>query len=485
MSVPDIEVTGVDSVMETTYGDEIAIKPEVSQEGRTEDDFEYLWEIDLNPGKEKERIELGTDPELSYKVSNTPSDTPYTLSLKVTDKQTGLARIVISKIYVSNSLGEGLLVAYTRDRGQTSELDLVSSNVLTYGYTASGPKYTREIYSLANGAPVKGRINAMSEIVDSDNEALNENKTIIGTDNHIIALDPLTFKEKASDGELFNNSKEAVFNTTAVFNFAAYVTGAIINGNMYAIVCIIDKTYSKLTFTQVPEDIFTPCDIAYAKLDQGKLVVFNKNDGKFYYIPGWQAMSGAFSEVANSFDFNLKGATSIMGGCSKNSCPAFLIKDASGAYHICIMDLSGNSPVLTHYTLDGEGLGDLVSVAFCDNADLMYYATPTKIYSVILSGGKATTQTLSWTPDSSDEKITGIMQYCQGWYGTHQYGLSDYDFPLKYNRLQLMITTYNEKTGEGKIYLRPFNVSTGLFTYKDNGTLSGFGEITAITSTLK
>ena len=44
---------------------------------------------------------------------------------------------------------------------------------------------------------------------------------------------------------------------------------------------------------------------------------------------------------------------------------------------------------------------------------------------------------------------------------------------------------YNEKTGEGKIYLRPFNVSTGLFTSKNNGTYGGFGEITAICPTFR
>ena len=49
----------------------------------------------------------------------------------------------------------------------------------------------------------------------------------------------------------------------------------------------------------------------------------------------------------------------------------------------------------------------------------------------------------------------------------------------------MIITTYDETTGEGKIYLRPFNVSTGLFTMQSNGTYGGFNEITAITPTLR
>ena len=40
-----------------------------------------------------------------------------------------------------------------------------------------------------------------------------------------------------------------------------------------------------------------------------------------------------------------------------------------------------------------------------------------------------------------------------------------------------------EKNIEGKIYMRPFNLSTGMFNYKDNGTLEGFGEISEVAPT--
>lgn len=49
----------------------------------------------------------------------------------------------------------------------------------------------------------------------------------------------------------------------------------------------------------------------------------------------------------------------------------------------------------------------------------------------------------------------------------------------------MVIVTYNEKTGEGKFYLRPYNVSTGLFTYKDNGSYGGFGKISSIAPLFK
>ena len=51
--------------------------------------------------------------------------------------------------------------------------------------------------------------------------------------------------------------------------------------------------------------------------------------------------------------------------------------------------------------------------------------------------------------------------------------------------MQMMIVTHNESTGEGKIYLYSFNLSTGLFGQQANGTYGGFNEITAITTTLR
>ena len=47
------------------------------------------------------------------------------------------------------------------------------------------------------------------------------------------------------------------------------------------------------------------------------------------------------------------------------------------------------------------------------------------------------------------------------------------------------VASYDETTGEGKIYLRPFNLSTGLFTMQNNGVYDGFNEITALTTTLR
>ncbi len=486
IEIPELVIEGVPETMNVLYGEELVINPVIKQEGRSAEDFEYLWTIDLVPDNYNQRLELGTDPDLRYKVSNAPSDAAYTLRLDVTDKQTGLVKVAATKLYVGSSLGEGLLVAYTRDGGATSEFDLLANKYLTYGYESDVPRYTREIHTLANGNAFGERVNAICEMVDSDGASLNENRIIIGTNSHIYSYDPLTFIQNASDGTLFYSNTQTEFGTTAIFNFAGYSHGAIIGNKAFGMLCIIDRQYSLLNFGQDPGDVFKPTNVAYGPMQQGgHLAVFDETRGKFYFIMGWNVTQASFSQVSAELGFTLAGCTSIGTGCSRNQTLCFLLRDTGGAYRACLMDVQGNTPVVRSVEIPGEEMDKITSVAFCDNCDIMYYATPQSIYATILAEGRVSTRKINWSPDSPDEKITSIKQYTQGWYGTHQYTASDYPFQLATHRLQMIITTYNETTGEGKIYLRPFNVSTGLFTSQDNGTYGGFGEITAICPTFR
>ena len=484
--IPDIIIAGVDSVLHVAYGEEIAMDAQISQEGRSPSDLSCEWVIDITPNNGGTRIEIGDTPSLRYRVANSPSDKPYILRLNVTDHQTGLVKAAVCKLYVSSSLGEGLLVAHTRDGGKTTEFDLLANPYVTYGYTSAEPRYTRDIYALANDCAFEGRVNAILEMVDSDGAALNENRILIGTSDHFIALDPLTFVPNTYDAALFYSASVTDFNTTALFNFGGYSTGAIIGGQAYGMLTHIDRQYSLLSISVTPNDFFRPGNIAYGPMQQGgHLAVFDETRGKFFFIMGWNLTQSAFSEVNASFDFPLSGNVCIGGGCSRNQQLAFLLKDPSGAYRVCLLDVQNLTHSATTFAVDGAEMDDIVSVAFCDNCDLMYYTTDRSVYVTLLSPGRVVTRKVNWSPDSPGEKITRIRQYTQGWYGTHQYYMNDYPFQLETNRLQLMITTYDETTGEGRIYLRPFNVSTGLFTAKDNGTYGGFGEITAMCPTFK
>lgn len=484
LSLPEIVIEGNGGVINVSYGDDFVFEPVVTQEGYTVDDFSFLWEIDLQANYKNNRIELGQTQKLEYKVGNMPSNKPYTLSLKVTNNKLGFSYVGSWSMYVSSSLGEGLLVANTRDNGATTDLDLVSYSPITFGYTGDTPHYARSLFALGNnGNKIQGKVNSMAVRVTSNGAVFNDSAIILGTDNAIFTINPLTYKENRRNGEMFNNTDETNFSTSSVFNFATVVNGALVNKVYYVTVTNADYMFNKAAVSFTPGDIFYPDNISYAKLDQGSLCVFNQNDSKFYYMRGWMSMTGSFTPITASPSFDIAGALSMGGGALKDLTHGFIIKDASNVRHLCIINV--DDPSIKDYTINDADISDAVDFAFCDNANIIYYATPNKIHVLTLSGDVLTSSTLSWTPDSSAEKITSIEQYTQGWYGTQQIWLNNYDFTLITNRMQIIITTYNESTGEGKIYLRPFNINTGKFTFSSNGTFNGFGKITAVTPTLR
>lgn len=73
LEIPEISIEGIDNSLTIAFGQTISFTPTVIQEGRTEDDFEYLWEMDITPQAMSGRMELSTEKDLEMRISNTPS----------------------------------------------------------------------------------------------------------------------------------------------------------------------------------------------------------------------------------------------------------------------------------------------------------------------------------------------------------------------------------------------------------------------------
>lgn len=483
--IPDLIVTGLPGSLDVVYGDELTLTVTPYMGTKSPEDFTYQWEVDLSAKKIKDRIEVGDTQTLHYRVTNAPSSSPYLLSVRVTDKETGLQIMSSCYLNVSSSLGEGLLVGYTKPDG-TSDVDIIASKELTWGYSAQAPRVSRGIYSLANGSPVPERINCLLQTVDTDGAVYNSHRILMGTPSHVTAIDPLSFETRETDSQLFTSTTMQEYGSTLMFNAAGVVSFMLVGEDCYAHICNIDNVYAKLNNASDTPIRFNTHNMAWASLDQGITAVYNEGDG-VYGVRLLSIMGGGFSKLDNSaLGFPATGSASLFGGCLSGMRPAFLVKDAVGEYHIVIVRGTNDKDLASSVPLTGENLDQAVAGCFCDNGDLMYYATSRTIYATIISGNTTSVRKLSWQPDSSSERITGIRQYTQAWYGTGQTSPSDYGFVLPTHRAMLIITTHNDATGEGKVYLRGFNVTTGLFTMNGNyGSFGGFGEITAIAPTIR
>ena len=484
--IPDIVVTGLPETMDVVYGEEITLSVNAYMGEKRGNDFTYLWEIDLSANRPEDRVEIGNESTLVYKVANTPTTHPYLLNVRVTDPETGLQAFRSCMLRVSSSLGEGLLVAYLLPDGKSSEFDIIAAPAITYGYEGSG-RVTKGLFSLANGTHYPERINCILHTVESSGSVYNVNRILAGSTNHVFAIDPLSFEMGEQDGQLFNSKTIEKFGPSILFNAGGYASFMFIDSQPYSHLCNIDNVFAKMPLSLENPLRCYPHNVGYANLDQGLICVYNDSDG-IYEVRAFQLMGGGFSKIdlTGMLGFPMDGSKCIKGGCLRGMRPAFFVKAKDDTYHIAVVVPGNNGESAFSVPVEGENLDNLVAATFCDNGDLFYYTTERDIYATIISGNTTVVRKLSWKPDGEGERITDIRQYTQAWYGTCQLSAPEYGYVLPTHRSLLIITTHNDSTGEGKIYLRGFNVSTGLFTFNGNyGTFGEFGEITAIASTLR
>ena len=492
--IPDIaiRVDGAESdTLSVAYGDTLNLKAVVRQKGTNSSDFSFLWEFDIVASAMKGRIEIGDADRLSYFVLNLPATKPYMLSLTVTNTKTGFSQMKYWPVYVTNPYGEGLLVSHTRDGGLHSDINLISDTPVTYGWTSSAPKIHRDIFAFNNGGePIPGRITSTVSRLATDMSVPNahsfsKSMLMIGTEEHIYALSPVTYTVEYQDAELFTFNDDS-FGVKTLFtggnNYHSYAVMG--DGVLYNCGDIMDMQYSKVSYPNVQKAVYDASCLAWTRIQQGHISGFDKLDHRFHYMIGPFAYSGTFDAVETTgLSFDLSTASCIAAGSTRTDDHMYIMK-AGGKYYVVILPY--NAPE-NAYSMEVNlpDIDNAVTFAVCDNAYVFYYATPSKIYTMVLSGNSYMTNALSWKPDNTAEKITLIKHYDQAWFGVGQIAEYDYDMKLPTHRLQVIIATYNPSTKEGKIYLRPFNVSTGNFTTKTNGVYGGFGEILAVSPTLR
>ena len=503
-SYPEIVLDAGDTPESLTcgYGETLHLTVNASQEGTDPADLSYEWMIDIVPEAGKDRAVISEGPEVEYLVLNSPNSKPYNLTLYVKNTKDGYTAIKNWHVYVVSTLGDGLLVAHTRDGGKTTQLSLTCASPITYAYSASAPRVTDRLYELANGGKsIEGRVTGLLARATSDLEAANPNsygteRVMVTTDrNEILMLDPLNYSLVGRNEDLFSGTRYfSKFESRLIGNVSAVSTFVSVEGHLYGCMEVMEYKYSPVSYGGTKTGVFGPNNTCAPLTNQGFIMCFDPVTKKFYGCNGvflTQSSMTAYEGVDTVPEADwLADKEAVACGALKSLNTSYVMKDSADQYYlveICINQ--GTKAKIVPLNL--PEVDKAIGWAFCDNCEVVYYYTPDTIYSTIVSGSTSATKALSWKPDSSDEKITMVRQYTQGWYGTGQKDnsskpgdLTYYEYILDTNRTQIVIVTYNEKTGEGKFYLRPFNVSTGMFSaFKNNGTYGGYGEITAICGT--
>lgn len=487
--IPELTITYPDESINIFFGDTLRMAPDIYQRQRSASDFDYMWEIDLKTTHQEKAI-ISEGPTLEYPVGNTPSVEPYELMLEVTDRQTGLKCSKVWPLYVMNPFGEGLLVAYTRDGGNTSELDLVRDVPITYGYQDSEPRYARNLYTKGNGEPLQGRINCMSDSKFSESSVYNLQFVMLCTEDHLIGLDPTSYKVSRKDNQFFDSYLETSYNSTYIRDFGTYGSVVIMNGGVpYVTLNHGAATYNKMVFkcSGVDKTDLHGQDIAWDPNQQGVTTCVSTSDGQFYYTSSFLCGSSGFQHLEYDPKYNYAGGTCLGSNCinyNSRLSGGHLVKTASGLYAVIITFQNGVFADALELEVNGPDTDKITGADFADNGSLFFYGAGSKVYSNVVMASGVTTRDCGFKPQDSREVVTGVKHYkqaCVGKLGSYpETQLLD-----QYSRKLMIVTTYNPSTKEGKVYLNSYSVATGLFTKSVQKVYSGYGEIEFVEPTFR
>lgn len=501
-----IDMGGASTSVSTYLLDTLEIKPVVYKIGTDDARLKYKWEIS---GNDLYPTVIDTKMSLKALVTVPPSANPYTVTLTVTDEDTGLQSFQLYSVSVLSNMGMGLLVADSRD-GANTDLNLVMAKEFSQSYITFDEKDTKvlyQIYSQVNGAPMEGLVTHM---VSTGHYTTPTRTFTAVTPNHAYRMDPYDYELVLKDNGLFFVSVPE-FNPSYVgYDDSAAYDIMVIGGKIYprwgrwgnvmykpdleltdrshynvriGTSSIAGYTYTALTFYDEDNNRFIRCDGAYTELqlmdqpiEPGPFDFTNVGDLTAVYMGMGNMVF--MSEVDSPADFNTTYA---------------VMKSRTGSDHWLLTYLTGDSyDNVPRYRATGKyklsdfpGFPKVVSYECSPIENVLFYATEDKIYSLLLSGNNP--QSMERYTVEPGEKITSIMLWRMTGQGAIRFKDSTTEegyYEGRSGNRMMIVATYNEATGEGKITAIPLiNVGSGtLETDKAfHKVYDGFGRIVCMT----
>lgn len=486
-----IDTTGSSKTIEYQYGSTFTLSRKVTQPGVENPSFGYEWKINMSESSDTSNYYvLSTEKDLSVVLSNAPSSNPYTLIFKVRDENTELEYFATWKVLVVSGLGEGLVVADTKDGGATSDLTHVQAAGVTDGHSGNDV-ITRNLYSVANGEAIDGKVTSVcfsSEIVTLPSGSRGyENRLYVNTDKGMFSLDPTSFAVNHPAEELFWVAQPSYVTSSMAHGpqtgFACVINGkffffarnSTIGGKFGAAENFLDESIAMGNY-MVTEPSTSSVKIGYSSYDE-KNGQFCLKESSLAGTPlRVMTESGAFEGN------NVKGFECIGAGLGESRDHLYLLREKStSALFVFRFGKNESSQITAKSKLNVTSCTNIASAvqfAFCSNQEVFYYATSKKIYAAVMGIGGASVAEQDVMNLDASENITGIKVYHQAWYDMQWDDATK--TPIPENNRQLIVTTYNSSSKEGKVYLVPITALNSGKLGVPTKVFDGFNEVIAI-----
>lgn len=470
-----VDTTGTGTISVYQF-DTLHLSPRIDAGNLSDDDLSYEWKI--NPSiSDTTFLVLSASKNLKAEIRLLPSPAQqtYRLVLTVTDKRNGLRYITPYQLTILNNIGEGLVIADSKD-GMHTDIHLLMMPWVTSNYAKEDLK--TNIFSAINGKLIDGVVKQLrsykfyTEVVVqgiTDNSIFNIRKldyTLLGMNNALFYAPRTSFQPAALGG---------------VYNGDLYVdNGTLTGAYMASSVKMPNPTDTKFT---------VPSILGMSASSDTKVVLnfYDEVNGHFVYqisvsfgdksLKKHPATAGAVFDASN-----LPGQLNLAAGLSPDQDFLHLLKDkATGKVRLYVFTKGTTDGGMITFPpapkqvidfSDAPGIATAHHFVFAEDQRVMYYVSGDKVYAALFG---------STTP-SFQERYTlpaGAVLTALGIYQQGQYPTIAATIPT-HNKV-LIMATY--EGGEGKLTLFPMiNLGIGNLDVANRKEYTGFGRISAITS---
>lgn len=499
------------------------------------DDYDYHWRItDFPTAQDTARTTIGTGRTLSTTINSLPAS-GYNLALYMKHKRTGMQHNFYWGVTVNvedGLLSAGLLVADTRDE-LTSDISLIRS----YHYSANrwdnSGRYEwipgmfvavwvtrediilRDVYSRANSGPLDGLISSLfyTHSFNPSQSTWAEIGAVVKGRSYT-RMEQLTMRVMDRDEQIFWAAPEN-FNPQMAFSLPrnSYQLAVLINdGRPYTYVpteengrfsALLDNgnDYEIAENIVVPVSVFTTARSLFFDKKGGKIITLHSSNTiprrGFEDLPAVAA--GSVFDHNRLSNFDCLHASYFNTGTTNDPDhrSIWLLRDkTTGKLYIYELQTTEDRNNDWVFTVRGLNIFDMSNCAELENATCytstynfreFYYAVGNKIYASILSLGvsQPTSKVVFETTDPNE-----VITHMEAKLNNVGWTYWNPPMPAMGNTLQnissqnnlITIATYNEATGEGKVYAIPRQYQgSGEFAAREYvSEWGGFGRITAI-----
>ena len=459
-SLPDIQVDSLVEIYSVTQFDALKIKPEVHLDGL--ENFSYSWRIWTDALANSEFIEISDQKELKYQVKEIPGS--YTMVFTVTDEKRNVNVYKSMKLKVQGVVTDGWMILHEKEG--KSDFDLLISPFFTN--RVSKDSRFINMYEAMNGETLPGG----KGVRISSYFTGNYQYVYVMTENAGVRLSAINMQKMSDLSSLILDGKPL---KPENYSFIPY--GSL---NRFAEEVISDGRYyisnfgynlftepvcrDGLTYQAAP---YMPRWLAWGM----RGVIYDQLHGRFLMVVNSVLNFEKMTPTAGSiFDWNKMNATMIYLESGFNKYEYAVMQDwTTGKRALCVIDFKGEGGTyaIAEYATDKcPEFAQADGFAIGGRGNVFYYSAGNQVYLYDYSGANEAKSVIKMT---NDEIITNLelQKPNEGYYMKNH----------PYDNKVLVVATYNEKTGEGKVYMYYVNEANGTVDLASVKVWKGFGRI--------